>query len=352
MMRKCAVTNIEIIQGLGQDGQKFWQALQQPERAKPKLIEQIDDLNLLSEDRVRRMDRTSQLLATCTKKMIKQLDPKDIEPAESIGMCTSTNFSTFNTIISFITRVYRSGPGRANPMEFPSTAFNACTGYACMETGLKGYNNTLAGFGSLGEAFDAIQLNRAKAMVVAGVDQAGDIQQTIYNHHYGHDLELSEGAATLLLTNKNKVNPIAWYLGYATTFDAQGLDKIDQEGTQLGHAIINILEKNQLTINEIDGLVCSSGTIALKSKKIGQPLQQIFQEKLNVLPFYHLESSCGYTAGTAEVLAATLASQMLKTSTWLGQGSQPQAAPFDGKTILMIITDQFGCNYCHLLQKA
>jgi len=238
MKPKLAITATNMLQGLGQTTEQYWQAIQQTPGKWPQLIDDIQNLGLLSETRIRRMDRVSQLLSVCIKVMLEKIDQELLKTPETIGMCTSTFFSSFNTTIDFISQIFKTSPTRANPMDFANASFNVCTGYACMETNLKGYNNTIGGFGSLAEAFDAIQLNRSEAMVVAGIDQVGEIQTGIYA---SLTETLTEGAAALFLEKAEAKQPLAWYLGYSTTFDAQGLDKIDQTGQVLKLAIQQVL---------------------------------------------------------------------------------------------------------------
>lgn len=349
-MTKIGITNIEVIHSLGQDGQAFWSALLQPPINPNYLIDELKDLHLLAADRVRRMDAVSQLLAVCTKKIINQLKEGAVQPAESMGMCTSSNFSTFNTTISFMSRVYQAGPARANPMEFPNASFNACSGYACMEAGLKGYNNTVGGFGALGEAYDAILLKRAQAMVAAGVERVGAIQKEMYNQYQPDVPPLSEGSAALLLNASSGQQPLAWYGGYESGFDCTPIDQLADAGHNSASLLNRLLRKQQLHAQDIDGLVLSTGILPGNHARIMEPLQQLFSEQLQRVPIFHLETHCGYVGGTAEVLAASIAVQMLHKQTWVGQ--QSSAGSFHGRRLLVIITDQFGCNHVHLIEKA
>ncbi len=157
MKQRFAVTGLGVVHQHGSSPQMFWQALCEgrAEDGGPEGVIPLTEFNpgaLLSEDRVRRMDRVSQILAVAVKSAVndKIESSTRIQP-EHIGMCVSTNLGSLDTILRFTARNISRGPQRANPMEYPNTALNAGTGYASIETGLKGYNNTLSGSGALAE---------------------------------------------------------------------------------------------------------------------------------------------------------------------------------------------------------
>jgi 3-oxoacyl-(acyl-carrier-protein) synthase len=299
------------------------------------------------------MDRITQILTLCIKPMITRLAGSlAIEP-ETIGMCTSTNFGIFNSIMEFMIRVFKSGPGRANPMDYPNTAFNAGSGYACIESRLKGYNNTIGEIGALGEAYDALALNRARFMVAAGVEEAATYQRHLVEGR-SPAWPQSEGAAALVLSSDPKARPLAWHLGYTSHY-AKPLP--NDLGPGLDTALMSLLERLHLTRDHIDGVVLSTSSHPLEIHQ--RSFEQSFGKSWSDLPVFHLESALGLMGGASEAMAAVMAIQILSESTWPGQPSisgSPYHHPettqtFDGKVILIVVTDPWGLTMIHLLAK-
>jgi 3-oxoacyl-(acyl-carrier-protein) synthase len=347
MHKKIAITHLEVIHALATSANAFWQAVKEKAPLKQPKIEDSLNLDLLLEDHVRRMDRTAHLLALCVKKMLCQDNQQIDVPVEQFGICASTNFSGFDSILAFITRVFKSGPARANPNEYPNTAFNTCNGYASIENCLKGYNNTVAGFGSLGEAYDVLQLGRAQSMVASGVEAYGQYQEELFSA-LTKNLWLSEGTAALLLTLTPSTKPLAWYLGYQTTYDAREFNHCELNGIYLAKTITALLEKSGLTTNDINGIILSTAQLDITNQRQILALKQVFKERIDSLPVYHLETICGYSGATAECLAAAYACQLLNQD----EQFQDIERKRNECTLLVIVMDQFGINVAHLFQKA
>ncbi len=348
-----AIIQVEVLHALGQGVDAFWRAVLEGHHPASMVLESLEQMALITEERLRRMDRVTRLLTLCTKTMVNRLRETTAISAETMGICTSTHFSIFNSIMEFMMRVFKSGPGRANPMDYPNTAFNACSGYACIESQIKGYNNTLGEFGALGEAFDALVLKRAQLMVSAGVDELSSYQQQLIDTK-ASGLVNAEGAAALLMSADSAVKPLAWYLGYAAHYSKLEANRAD---IGLETKILTLLERHQLSLPQIDGVVLSTSTHRLDDYRfmLGDTLFQHWSS----LPVFHVESTCGLLGGAAETMAAVIATQILATSIWPGQ--QPkQDSPYDhrersqsfsGKRLLVMATDPWGLTTVHLLVK-
>lgn len=181
MKKMIFVTAAGVTHALAQDVEQLWQVLSQgkvPVSSSGIIkLDQFAVETILEEDRARRMDRVSQILAVTAKKVMQAAGEKSFTHLNNIGMCMSTDLGTIDSVVNFSKQIFTSGPRRANPMVFPNTVINASTGHACITTGLKGHNNTVSGSGALGEAFDALSLGRAQGIVAAGLEEVTPLQQ-------------------------------------------------------------------------------------------------------------------------------------------------------------------------------
>ncbi len=385
MKQRFAVNGLGVVHQHGSSAQTFWQALCEGRAGAgdPDGIIPLTEFNpeaLLSEDRIRRMDRASQILAMAVKSAVndKEKTSAQIQP-EHIGMCVSTNLGSLDTIVRFTARNISRGPQRANPMEYPNTALNAGTGYACIETGLKGYNNTLSGSGALAEAWDVLALKRNPVILAAGMEETSrprqqgalEISRTrprpLSLHRDG--AWLGEGAAALRIENKNprsahRAGGYAWYAGYAGSFDAVGLNNNDPEGRQLARAVRQALERAEIPAESIGGIMVSAeGSPAEDAREI-RALESVFGRQLGELPIFAMAGALGRLDGAAEAFGALCVSLVLSTGQWpaspwfVPDPSLPklkiatQASAFNGQSVLLIITDRTGVNYAYLFEKA
>ncbi len=385
MKQKFAVTGLGVLHQHGSSPQTFWQALcegRAPAADQEGVIslKEFTPETLLSEDNIRRMDRASQILASAVKSAVIETREslKQVQP-EHIGMCVSTNLGSLDTIVRFTARNISRGPQRANPMEYPNTALNAGTGYASIETGLKGYNNTLSGSGALAEAWDVLALKRNPAILAAGMEEASRPRQQgalEISRTRPQPLSLQrdrawlgEGAAALRIEKENpsivhqEAGVYAWYAGYAGTFDAVGLNNNDPEGGQLARAVRQALERAEIPAESIGGIMVSAEGSPAEDAREMRALESVFGRRLGDIPVFAMAGALGRLDGAAEAFGALCASLALSTGQWpaspwfVPDPSLPklniatQASAFNGQSVLLSITDRTGVNYAYLFEK-
>lgn len=334
---------------------------------------------LLPEDHVRRMDRMSQVLAVMVVSLLRRLGPGAVGDPSRVGLCSSTNLGTLNSILNFSRTVFKRGPQRANPMEFPSTVLNASAGYACMETGLRGHNNTICGSGSLAEAHDALCLGRADAMLATGLEEAAVPQRETVAHwakdrprplSRGRDgCWLGEGAVGLFLESADrararKASAVARYLGYAETYDAQGFRTLDPLGSELQRAMRLALDRSGLSPDQVDGVVVSASGLPDEDARLAASLAGVFGSRLAGLPVYAFSGLTGYLSGAAEAMGAFCACLALQTRRWPASPwhipdpdlpvlhIRAAASGFEGRVVLSVTTDHFGDNHAHVFSRS
>lgn len=379
-----AVTGLGVLHQAGQNPEDFWasacaEPLMAVEAPGVVTLAPFTPEAYLSEDHARRMDRISQMLAVMVVSLVRRLGPDAVSRPERVGLCNSTNLGTLDSILNFSRKLFDRGPQRANPMEFPNTVLNASAGYACLETGLRGHNNTVCGAGSLAEAFDALCLGRADAMLATGLEEAAAPQrETVAQWAADRPRPLSrgrngcwlgEGAAGLFLESAERARGrqaevIARYLAHAETFDARGLKALDPEGRELQRALRLALERAGLSPDQVDGVVVSASGLPDEDARLASCLAAVFEARLAVLPVYAFAGLTGYLGGAAEAMGALCACLALHTRRWPASPwhvpdpglpalcIRPAAVDFDGRVVLSVTADHFGDNHVHVFRGA
>ncbi|MEW6517435.1 MAG: beta-ketoacyl synthase N-terminal-like domain-containing protein [candidate division FCPU426 bacterium] len=384
MTPELVVTGLGMLHQAGQTPEDFWAwACRAPQLTieAPGVVPlaPFTPEELIPEDHVRRMDRMSQMLTVMILKLMAGLGPGAVPDPDRVGLCSSTNLGTLDSILKFSRRVFAHGPQRANPMEFPSTVLNASAGFACLETGLRGHNNTTCGSGSLAEAFDALCLGRADAMLATGLEEAaGPQRQTVAQWADGvprplslgrNGCRLGEGAAGLFLepgerARGRKARVIARYRAHASTYDARGFDTLDPQGRELQRAVQLALERAGLEPGHVRGIVVSASGLVDEDRRLALALDAVFGKGLAAVPLYAFSGLTGYVSGAAEAMGAVCACLALQTRRWpaspwhVPDPDLPavripaEAGGFDGEVVLSVTTDHFGDNHAHVFTRS
>lgn len=379
-----AVTGLGVLHQAGQNPEDFWAnacAAQRMITEAPGVVTltAFAPEAQLPEDHARRMDRISQMLAVMAAGLVRRLGTAALSRPDRVGLCNSTNLGTLDSILNFSRRLFERGPQRANPMEFPNTVLNAGAGHACLETGLRGHNNTLCGAGSLAEAFDALCLGRADAMLATGLEEAAAPQrETVAQWAADRPRPLSrgrdgcwlgEGAAGLFLepaerAGRRQAEVIARYLAHAETFDARGFNALDPDGRELQRALRLALERAGLAPDQVDGVMVSANGLAEEDARLARCLAAVFETRLAVIPVYAFSGLTGYLSGAAEAMGALCACLALQSRRWPASPWHvpdpglpalcvgPEAADFDGRVVLSVTADHFGDNHVHVFTRS
>jgi 3-oxoacyl-[acyl-carrier-protein] synthase II len=368
---KIVLRNFGILHALGQNPEAFWNALRKEPALPRTAYAQLGPFQpemQINEDRLRRMDRFSQMLTVAVKQALAGSD--STVDSDRFGMITSTQFGPFESIINFSTRIYQAGPNRANPMEFPNTVINAATGHACIETGLSGHNDTLAGPGALAAAYDALALGRADRMVAAGVDELGFGQRQALNaletgenalpKIAGQDRWYGEGAAALVLEKgAEHLGPNQVELsGYISGFEAETAFGVGAQTGSIPRQLQAFLAKSGVGPAALGGVIFSGeGGLASEGRFL-KVVQEAFGSERPDLPIFCLAQKTGYLWGAAEIVAALCARQILLSGLW-PQSTFKRVDPHTSigarlgtpSVILVLHWDPFGAYFAYLFSR-
>ncbi len=175
---------------------------------------------------LRNLDRTTLLALVAAKLAIEdgRLE-MTADNCHDIGVVLGSTMGSVHSISEFDKEGLREGPRYVNPALFPNTVINSPASQVAIRFGLKGLNSTIAtgfsaGLDAIGYAIDMLRLDRAKALLVGGVEELC-IQTFLGFYKIG-----------LLATSQNGAPPF-----YYAPFDPR------RRGTLLGEgAIFFVLE--------------------------------------------------------------------------------------------------------------
>ena len=108
---------------------------------------------------------------------------------ERIGVVLGTGLGTLDETIDFMNGYIEGGPEAASPLLFPYSVMNAAAGQLAVELKLRGVNSTVnhrdaSSLEALGMACDLLELGRADALLVGGVDELSGPARAGY-HAFG-----------------------------------------------------------------------------------------------------------------------------------------------------------------------
>jgi 3-oxoacyl-[acyl-carrier-protein] synthase II len=123
---------------------------------------------------MRRMPRLSQLTVVAARQALGQARAP-YDPSR-VGVVLGTGLGTLDETMSFVKGFVQDGPEAASPMTFPVSVMNAAAGQLALECGLRGVNSTVnhrdhSSLSALSMACDLLELGRADALLVGGVDE-------------------------------------------------------------------------------------------------------------------------------------------------------------------------------------
>ena len=190
MEKRIVITGIGVIAPNGIGKEAFWNALKEgrsgikpitifnPSFYKCKLAGEVSDFSpehFLGPKGLKNLDRATKLVCSAAKLALddSQLQITD-QNSEDIGVVTGTTLS-FSSIAEMSREIVEDGPQFTTAGIFAGTTINSASSQISIRYNIKGFNTTIstgytASLDSLKYAVNFIKLNRAKAVLVAGVE--------------------------------------------------------------------------------------------------------------------------------------------------------------------------------------
>ncbi len=121
---------------------------------------------------LRRMPHLTQMAIVAAK---QALATSSFDPTR-VGVILGTGLGTLDETIGFMRGYIDGGPEAASPLLFPYSVMNAAAGQLAVELKLRGVNSTVnhrdtSPLEALGLACDLLELGRADAILVGGIDE-------------------------------------------------------------------------------------------------------------------------------------------------------------------------------------
>lgn len=160
--------------------------------------EELDIDHALNNRQFRRMDRFSVLSILGVKQLVdhgcrnRELDEHEV------ATIINTSYGPLETNVEFVTSINKSEQGTVSPIVFSHTVNNAALGHICKLNQWKGPSTLLVSSNSLLVANSILEQDKAKEVVVVGVDQ---YSKNLAQYFKKLNVNLTESVAVLSLSN-------------------------------------------------------------------------------------------------------------------------------------------------------
>ncbi|MFC1709673.1 beta-ketoacyl-[acyl-carrier-protein] synthase family protein [Candidatus Omnitrophota bacterium] len=301
-------------------------------------IKDFDAVKYLGQKGLRIQDRTTKIVNVAAKFAIE--DTKltiDESNTDEIGVVLGTTLGSVYSISEFDKTALRDGPRYVNPALFSNTVINSPASQISIRFVIKGFNTTIAtGFtaslDALRYAYDFIQLGRAKAVVVGGVEELciqtylGFYKLKFLAASKNSDVELScpfdrrrngivfgEGASMVVIEDlesaqKRGARIYAEILSFGSYFDPFRINKYNRLGPGIRAAMRFALENAQLKPRDID-YICANANSTKEADLIeAEAIKDVFNSQAKTVPVSSIKSMVGetFSASGALSLAASV----------------------------------------------
>ncbi len=304
----------------------------------------FDPENYMTLREARRMDRYTQFALAALEEALAQSGLKvNSQNAFEIGVIIGSAAGGVITYGQGFDDLRLKGPHRMNPFHTTSVSVDSASVHVAMRTGARGINLGVSsacstGSDAIGQAYEAIQLGHARAMLTGGFEAAiTPLSMAAFDcmHALSHRNDAphaasrpfdagrdgfvaSEGGALLILEDlefalARGAQPLAEILAYAATSDAIHLTAPDSNGAGMAQCIKKAMLRASLQPDEID-YINAHGT----GTPIGDPaetraIKSALGEQAYRVPISSTKSITGHLMGGAGSLEAAICVMALRT---------------------------------------
>ncbi len=354
MKKRIVITGVGVLasNAIGKDA--FWKALEKGESGikkvslfetdsmKTKLAGEIKDFNAatyLGEKGLRLLDRSTKLVNVAAKLALDDAGFNVTEEnTDETGVVLGTTLGSVWSISEFDKTALKEGPRYVNPALFPNTVINSPASQISIRFKIKGFNTTIAtGFTSsldaLKYACDFIDLDRAKAILVGGVEElclqtylgfyklkflAGSkdedgVELSCPFDKRRNGIVFGEGSAMVLIEDlKNaqargaKIYAEIKSIGYC--FDPFRVNKYNRRGPGIRKALAEALSEADLKASEIDYISANANSTKEADLIETEAIKDVFGDYARKVPLSAIKSMIGetFSASGAMQLAASV----------------------------------------------
>jgi 3-oxoacyl-[acyl-carrier-protein] synthase II len=353
--RRVVVTGVGIVSPLGNDAERFWEALVAGRSGAGPITRfdttgydvrfacEVKDFTIdgvLERKEAKRMDRFVQFAMVAAHEAVRQAGLEDTQvPKDRVGVLIGSGIGGMETFEDQHRTLLEKGPGRVSPFFIPMMIIDMAAGQVSIRYGFKGPNFSTvsacaSGAHAIGEALRLIRAGDADVMVTGGSEStitpmavAGfsnsralstrNDDPTRASRPFDQDRDgfvIGEGAAILVLeaedhARRRGVRPLCELAGYGASADAFHITAPCVDGEGAARAIARALEDARMNPEDVT-YVNAHGT----ATPAGDPaevaaVKRVFGDQARKLMMVSTKSMTGHLLGAAggvEAIATVL----------------------------------------------
>ncbi|MFA4889435.1 MAG: beta-ketoacyl-[acyl-carrier-protein] synthase family protein [Candidatus Omnitrophota bacterium] len=342
--KRIVITGIGVLAPNGIGKEAFWSSLKagrsgikpitifDPGLFKTKLAGEISDFNaeeFLGPKDLQNTDRGTKLVCSAAKLALEDAKLNITEEnTEEIGVVTGTTLALWN-IAEFGKEIVLDGPQFATAAIFVGTTINTASSQISIREKIKGFNTTIstgftASLDALKYAVSFIKLNRAKAVLVAGVEGltfagfAGFYKVGFLAGIKGEELScpfdkrrngiiLSEAAAVLLVEDEEyarerNTHIYAELAAVENSFDAYRAAKYEPKAAGLKETMAKAIKNAGLEVSDIDYISSAANSVVQQDMLETMAIKQVFNAHAKTVPVSAIKSMVGESVSASGML--------------------------------------------------
>jgi len=295
-------------------------------------------LDYLESKGLRTLDRSTKLCNVAAKLAINDANLSiDESNTDTIGVVLGTTLGSVYSISEFDKTALREGPRYVNPALFPNTVINSPASQISIRFKIKGFNTTIStGFTSsldaLRYAYDFLQLGRAQAVVVGGVEElciqtylgfyklkflagsngSGDEVSCPFDRRR-NGIVFGEGSAMFVVESvesaqKRGAHIYAEIESFGAYFDPFRINKYNRRGPGIRAAMRKALANANVDMGDIDYISSCANSTKAADVIESEAIHDVFGKRAKTIPASSIKSMTGesFSAAGSLQVAATL----------------------------------------------
>jgi len=344
LMRRVVITGIGLVTPLGTGKDKAWKNLLAGECGIDKITQfdtsehsvhiaaEVKDFvpeNYIEKKELKKIARFSQFAIAASKEALEDAKLEITEEnADRIGVIIGSGIGGLDVIEQEVEKLVTRGPKRVSPFYIPAAILNMASGNTSIYIGAKGPNKTVvtacaSGTNSIGDAFQAILLGKADAMVAGGTEATvtpsgiagfANLKALSTNpdpktasRPFTADRDgfvLGEGAGVLVLeelehAKKRGAKIYAEVVGYGETGDAFHMTAPSDGGEGAARAFKMALEQGNIKPEEVGYINAHGTSTPANDKNETQAIKTAFGEHAYKLSVSSTKGATGHLLGGA-----------------------------------------------------
>jgi 3-oxoacyl-[acyl-carrier-protein] synthase II len=356
--RRVVITGMGAVTPLGNDAETFWENLTAGKGGAAPItafdpsdfavhfaceLKDFEPTKWIEYRKARRMDRFAQMIIAAAR-MAEEDSGIEIEPeTERIGVSVATGIGGLQSFQDCYDQLLDRGPDRVNPLSIPAIIPNMGAAWVSMELGTRGPLTSectacAASNMAIGDAMDAIRLNRADVMLAGGTE-AGITKVGIGGFSAMRALSrrnddpaaasrpfdaerdgfvMGEAGAIVVLeelehAKKRDAKIYAELVGYGLSSDAQHITEPDPTGRHPARAMAMAMGDAGFTPDQIDYINAHGTSTPLGDSAETRVIKvALGEEKARKTPISSTKGATGHclgASGAIEAIITTLAVQ-------------------------------------------